>query len=141
MFCKNCGTEMNENQAICLNCGIKKNNGNSFCSNCGSEINPNQSVCLKCGVAIPNHPSPEAPSHFTENLPVRNKFVAALLAIFLGGLGVHKFYLNKPGMGVLYLLFCWTFIPGIIGFIEGILYLCSSDIEFQSKHHVRLDNH
>lgn len=105
MFCKNCGTEMNENQAICLNCGIKKNSGNSFCGNCGSEINPNQSVCLKCGVAIPNHPSPEEPSHFTENLPVRNKFVAALLAIFLGGLGVHKFYLNKPGMGVLYLLF------------------------------------
>lgn len=52
-----------------------------------------------------------------------NKLAYALLAIFLGGLGVHKFYAGKTGQGILYLVFCWTCIPGIIGFIEGIIAL------------------
>lgn len=43
-----------------------------------------------------------------------------LLAIFLGGIGIHKFYENKAAAGVLYLLFCWTFIPLLIAFFEGI---------------------
>ncbi len=70
--------------------------------------------------------------------PIKNKLVAALLAIFLGSLGIHKFYLGNNKMGVLYLVFFWTYIPGIIGFIEGILYLCSNDENFQLKHRVRL---
>lgn len=44
-----------------------------------------------------------------------------LLALFLGGLGVHHFYMGKVGLGVVYLVFCWTFIPAIIGFIEAFL--------------------
>lgn len=50
-----------------------------------------------------------------------NKTTAILLALFLGGLGAHKFYLGKPGMGLLYLVFCWTFIPGLIALIELIM--------------------
>ena len=71
--------------------------------------------------------------------PVRNKIVAGVLAILLGGIGVHKFYLGKIGMGILYLLFCWTFIPALAGLIEGIIYLTSSDEKFQQKHKVRLE--
>ena len=70
--------------------------------------------------------------------PIKSKVAAGILAIFLGGLGIHKFYLGKTGMGILYLLFCWTWIPGVLGFIEGIIYLCSNDENFQLKHHVRL---
>jgi hypothetical protein len=40
-------------------------------------------------------------------------------------------------MGVLYLLFCWTFIPAVVGFIEGILYLTMSDEAFWAKYPVR----
>ncbi|AEY65443.1 TM2 domain-containing protein [Clostridium sp. BNL1100] len=69
--------------------------------------------------------------------PIKNKIVAGLLAIFLGGLGIHKFYMGKIGKGILYLLFSWTFIPSFIAFIEGIVYLCSNDHNFQVKHHVR----
>ena len=70
--------------------------------------------------------------------PVKSKVAAGILAIFFGGLGVHKFYLGKVGMGILYLCFCWTYIPALVGFIEGIIYLCSNDENFQLKHHVRI---
>jgi len=49
----------------------------------------------------------------------KNPTTGILLALFLGGLGIHKFYLNRPGLGVLYLLLCWTYIPSIIAFIEA----------------------
>jgi TM2 domain-containing membrane protein YozV len=65
---------------------------------------------------------------------MKNRVAAALLAFFLGYLGVHKFYLGKIGQGFLYLIFCWTGIPAIIAFIEGILYLVASDSEFNSKY-------
>ena len=42
------------------------------------------------------------------------------------------------GMGILYLIFCWTGIPAVIGFIEGIIYLCSNSENFQLKNHVRI---
>ncbi|RJX80311.1 NINE protein [Escherichia coli] len=58
---------------------------------------------------------------------------AALLAFFLGGLGAHKFYLGKVGQGFLY-LFCWTFIPAIVAFIEFFIYLCTSDEDFARKY-------
>ena len=52
MFCKNCGEAMNDNQAICLKCGVKTGEGNAYCANCGEAVDANASVCLKCGVAI-----------------------------------------------------------------------------------------
>lgn len=57
----------------------------------------------------------------TAGVSVVNKVVYVLLAIFFGGLGLHKFYAGKASQGVIYLLLCWTFIPAIIGFIEGIM--------------------
>ncbi|ANU11872.1 TM2 domain-containing protein [Planococcus antarcticus DSM 14505] len=64
----------------------------------------------------------------------KSKLASALLAIFLGDFGAHKFYLGRPGMGILYLLFFWTGIPAVIGIIEGILYLLQSEETFQEKH-------
>lgn len=64
----------------------------------------------------------------------RSKVVAALLALFLGGFGVHKFYLGKMGLGLLYLIFCWTFIPGVIAFIEFIMYLVMSQDDFDRRY-------
>lgn len=53
-----------------------------------------------------------------------NKLIYCLLCFFLGGIGAHKFYAKRAGTGLLYLLFCWTFIPAIIAFVEFIAALC-----------------
>ncbi len=65
-----------------------------------------------------------APVAYVQNKKAVNKVVYCLLAFFLGGIGIHKFYAGKIAAGILCLLFCWTFIPGIIAFIEFIIGLC-----------------
>lgn len=65
---------------------------------------------------------------------MKSKVTAGILALLLGTIGAHKFYLGKVGMGILYLVFCWTGIVSIISFIEGIIYLTCSDSEFQTKY-------
>jgi len=96
--------------------------GQKFCTDCGEAIMAKAEICPKCGVRQSNPAGS------------KNKVVAALLAFFLGGLGVHKFYLGQIGMGVLYLVFCWTFIPAIAAFVEFIIYLTMSDEAFNEKY-------
>ena len=58
-----------------------------------------------------------------------NKSTYAVLAILVGSCGLHKFYAGKAAQGILYILFAWTFIPLIIGLIEGIAALLASEDE------------
>ena len=64
----------------------------------------------------------------------KNRVAAGVLAILLGGIGAHKFYLGQSGQGILYLLFCWTGVPLLIGIVEGLMYLSMSEVEFQNKY-------
>ena len=48
----------------------------------------------------------------------RDEVVGILLALFLGTFGAHHFYLRRTGLGILYLVFFWSGIPAILGFIE-----------------------
>ena len=63
----------------------------------------------------------------------KSRVAAGVLAILLGDIGIHKFYMGKIGMGILYLLFCWTGIPAFVGLIEGIIYLTESDEKFATR--------
>ena len=65
---------------------------------------------------------------------MKNKTTAGVLAIFLGGIGAHKFYLGQNGLGLLYLVFVWTFIPAILGLVEGLSYFSLSDEDFNKKY-------
>ncbi len=65
---------------------------------------------------------------------MKNKVTAGILAIFLGSFGIHRFYLGQAGLGILHLIFCWTFISGIIGFIDGIAFLLMSEEKFNHKY-------
>lgn len=59
-----------------------------------------------------------------------NKYVYAALAFFLGGLGAHRFYRKQYGKALLYILFCWTGIPGVIGMIEGVIaFIKTADVQ------------
>lgn len=59
--------------------------------------------------------------YVSANGKIVGKVPYIILAMLLGGLGGHKFYSGKIGVGILYLLFCWTYIPAAIGLIEGII--------------------
>ncbi len=72
--------------------------------------------------------------HQVTAAPRKSKIAAGLLAILLGDFGVHKFYLGQVGLGIVYLLFCWTLIPGIVGVIEGIIYLTMTDQAFEQRY-------
>lgn len=61
----------------------------------------------------------------------KKKNIAALLAIFLGSFGIHRFYLGKPVSGLLFLVFFWSFVPLALGIIEGIIMMLVSDEKFE----------
>ena len=69
----------------------------------------------------------------SQNKEPKSKTTAGLIAILIGGLGIHFFYLESWGWGLLSILFCWTYIPMISGFILGVRYLMMSEKEFQRK--------
>lgn len=135
------------------------------CPQCGAPIDPTATECEYCGEKLSvrqaaqqlqsqqpqpiyvqqqqpvNYQGMQPPVYASEanaGWPVKSKVTAGVLALLLGGFGVHKFYLGKIGMGILYLVFCWTYIPALVSFVEGIIYLCSSDENFSRKNHVRV---
>ena len=120
MYCKNCGAQMNDNAAVCVNCGAPKGAGTSYCPNCGSQTQPNAAICLNCGVAL-NGPAP-----VPVGVEQKSRMTAGLLGIFLGGLGIHNFYLGYTTKAVIQLILTLVScgIASIWGSIEGILILC-----------------
>jgi TM2 domain-containing membrane protein YozV len=107
--------------------------GEKFCTECGEPIRAQAVVCPKCGVPQLTAGSTDTFGfHLAPN--GKSKLAAGLFGIFLGAIGVHKFYLGQIGWGVVYALFCWTFVPAIAGMIEGILYLAMSDAEFAARY-------
>jgi len=65
---------------------------------------------------------------------MKDKNVAAILALMMGGIGVHKFYLGRIGAGVMYLLFSLTFIPAILGVIDFFVLALMDKDEFDRKY-------
>jgi TM2 domain-containing membrane protein YozV len=117
---------------------------NAFCRECGASINRRAVICTQCGV--PTDPGSDPFEQLTgrgsalgtiarqQSGSPKSKTVAALLALFLGGLGGHHFYLGNIVLGVIYLLFCMTFIPSIVALIECIGFLCMTEEAFNVKY-------
>ena len=57
-----------------------------------------------------------------------NKTLYVLCSLFLGGVGIHKFYADKVWQGVLHLVFFWTTIPTIISIIHGIIIIFTTKV-------------
>ena len=162
-FCTNCGKPVGPNAIACMACGAAPVGHRKFCRGCGVSLNPEQIICIKCGAGI-NVPQNAGPNGYNYNTgyqnqpgmypgnpgmnggyapqyhPPKNRTVAGWLGIFLGHLGVHKFYMGSWGWGLVYIVaifatagFGW-FVTSIVGLCEGISYLMLSDQEFAAKY-------
>src|SRR5882672_7752786 len=135
--CRNCAKEVAESAIACPGCGLAPQAGDKFCWHCGGATQTGQIVCMKCG---------RSPSGLAA-ADSKSKVAAGLLAIFLGWLGVHKFYLGFTKAGVIMLVVSvlgWAVTGGlgpvamgVIGLIEGIIYLTKPDEDFRSTYLVR----
>lgn len=127
MFCRNCGNEMADNAAVCIKCGVAKGMGTSYCPNCGQPTMPGAAACMSCGVFL---------TQPVMSGQQKSKIAAGLLGIFLGGLGIHNFYLGNTNRALIQLLVsifggvvtCGLASAGmgIWGLVEGIMILTGS---------------
>ncbi len=117
------------------------------CANCGAAIPAGTTQCRKCGSTVEapaqqaQPSSPQGPVNVVIQVPTaeqpvaqatgnpKSKIVAGILGIFLGWLGIHRFYLGYTGIGLIQLLLTvftcgyGSLITGPWGLIEGILIL------------------
>ena len=113
MFCRNCGKELTGTPEICLGCGAKPLAGTSFCNGCGAPTTPLTELCVKCGIRLARADE--------INISPKSRMAVTLLAWFLGGFGVHRFYLGKIGTGILMIItFGGLGIWALIDFIFAV---------------------
>jgi TM2 domain-containing membrane protein YozV len=89
-----------------------------FCSSCGAIIKKEAEICPKCGIRQKRAPLGATLGAISES----NWLTALLLCLFLGALGVHRFYVKKTGTGILMLLTLGGF--GIWALIDFIMIVC-----------------
>ena len=78
-----------------------------YCAQCGAQLVDEAVVCPKCGCAV-------APVKTVDpNASPKSRLITLLLCIFVGGLGIHRFYVGKIGTGVL-----WLLTAGCFGTLE-----------------------
>lgn len=89
------------------------------CPTCNALIHYKAEICPKCGVR--------------QRKPA-SKLTFLLLAFFLGGFGIHRFYVGNKWIGTLYLLFFWTGIPALVALVEFIVYLFVDTERFEEEY-------
>lgn len=120
-----------------------------YCAACGKSMDFRAEICPQCGVRAL---APVTP---------KSRMVTAMLAIFLGSFGLHRFYLGQAIQGLSY-TFTWAFfmiaafvfmaaripvlagicifmsvLPTLFSFIEGVAFLCTSDADFAQRYNQR----
>lgn len=90
------------------------------CRHCDAVIPGDVLVCPECGASA---------SHDSKGFEF-----TLVLAIFLGWLGVHKFYLGQWFQGLIYLSLSWTFIPFVLVAIDVFRYVFMGKVKFAQKY-------
>lgn len=68
-----------------------------YCAKCGHMVHESARACPQCG-------APRFPSHEGEEASPKSRLIAFLFCLFLGYLGIHRFYVGKTGTGIVWLL-------------------------------------
>ena len=140
MICKNCSANIDDNVAFCPYCGAH-NDAQGYQQSQNEYYNQNEQQSGQYFYnGQQNYQYQQQNVNYNPQQmntePTKDKLVAGLLAIFLGTLGIHKFYLGYTKSGVIMLLVSLftlgigATVMAVIALIEGILYLTKSDAEF-----------
>ena len=97
------------------------------CHGCEKPLHSSAIACPHCGAMQ----RPAGGAHPTAS--DKSKVTAGVLALLLGGIGIHKFYTGAWGWGIVYIVFCWTYVPALVALVEGIRYLVLSQEDFEHK--------
>ena len=132
MLCKNCHREIEDNSDFCRYCGnsqkdnISRNAPTAFCRSCGAAIGGYDEYCAKCGAfqgpAAPRPVNSPYNQSYASNISPKNKWIALLLCLFGGFLGLHRFYVGKIGSGIAY-IFTWGLLY-IGAIVDCVMILC-----------------
>ena len=86
MYCKNCGELMNENQDVCLKCGVAAGMGKAFCPNCGNAVSEEAVVCVKCGISLKTKSNQASVKANTDGIKTRSIVTAIILSLVTCGI-------------------------------------------------------
>jgi hypothetical protein len=109
MICVNCGSANQEGNRFCITCGSAvASHERHYCRHCGKEAAQKAVFCVGCGVRL-----------LPEGSGQRDWLITLLFCVFLGYLGIHRFYTGHIVTGVLQILTCggcgiWTLIDLIM---------------------------
>lgn len=102
-----------------------------ICPKCGLRILEDVNYCPRCGAYLkgaPTEPYGQTPPPYHAYESQYNRLVALLLCIFVGVLGIHRFYVGKTGTGLI-----WLFTGGCfgIGVLVDLITICTGSFTDQ----------
>lgn len=149
-FCTNCGMELLDDFEFCPECGTIVSNEvgmvnkaqvdfggyrgkTKICKKCGDEMPEDAFYCLNCGNSFDDqHIEFETnKQHINMQTGIwKSKWIALVLCVFLGWLGIHRFYEGKIFTGIIYL---FTFGIFGIGWIIDIIRIALKPNPYRTK--------
>lgn len=86
MYCKNCGEMLNEDQAVCLKCGVALGRGKRFCQNCGKEVSEEAVICVNCGISLKANKNEKEGKANTNGIKERSIVTSIILSLVTCGI-------------------------------------------------------
>lgn len=129
--CPECGKPVSETDVFCPSCG-KSLRRKEYCPLCGASLSGDPKSCPSCGKALHEaSPTAKIPGYDKDK-----KTIAGILALLLGGLGIHYFYLGKTTAGIITiaLFLCTCGVWHALMLVQGIIMLIMSDEDFYAKY-------
>ena len=102
-----------------------------YCTHCGNEVLDDAVICPKCGCPFDDKWNKKGKTIVNPDCSSKSRGMALILCVILGYLGIHRFYVNKIGTGILWLLTFGLF--GIGALIDLIMIVCGNFKDDQGK--------